>query len=332
MRRVLAALLLAALPTQAHAWGATGHRIVGELGMEALPEELPAFLRTPQAVADVAELAREPDRWKGAGKLHDSDRDPAHFIDVDDAGLIMGGPPLAALPETRADYESALRAVGSDAWQAGYLYYALVDGWQQLMKDFATWRAVAAAEARTDDPARRAWYAADRARREALIVRDIGVFAHYVGDASQPLHVSVHFNGWGDYPNPHGFTVAAIHNDTEGAFVKANVGADAVRARMAPRADCPCAMETRTVRYLQATAATVQPFYALEKQGGFTGADPRGAEFAAGRLAAGAAELRDLLVHAWRASGRATFGWPPLSVADVESGAVDPYDSLYGTD
>lgn len=27
-----------------------------------------------------------------------------------------------------------------------------------------------------------------------------------MGDASQPMHVSVHFNGWGNCPNPNGHT------------------------------------------------------------------------------------------------------------------------------
>ena len=75
----LAALALAvaaaAAPSVALAWGNTGHRIVGELAMEALPVEVPAFLRTPQAVTDVGELSREPDRSKGSGKIHDHDRE-----------------------------------------------------------------------------------------------------------------------------------------------------------------------------------------------------------------------------------------------------------------
>ena len=44
-----------------------------------------------------------------------------------------------------------------------------------------------AAEKRETNMERQAWYRADRIRREALILRDIGVLAHYVGDGSQPL-------------------------------------------------------------------------------------------------------------------------------------------------
>lgn len=329
---VLAAAALMLAPAEALAWGATGHRIVGQLGVEALPDEVPAFLRMPEVATEIGELAREPDRSKSAGRIHDHNRDAAHFIDVDDAGLVMGGPPLAALPPTRAAYETALRAVGSDSWEAGYLYYSLVDGWQQLVKDFAYWRALEAAERLATDPARRAWYAADRGRREALLVRDLGAWAHYVGDASQPLHVTVHFNGWGPYPNPQGYSTSRIHAPIEGAFVHDNVTVDAVRKRMPAFYDCSCAIEVRTASYLAESHSMVERLYQLEKAGGFANADPRGLEFSEVNLAATAGEVRDLVVQAWRASADITVGWPETPVADIVSGKVDPYDLLYGID
>ena len=97
-----AAAALALTPMVAASWGNTGHRIVGMLAMQALPEEVPGFLRGKQAIADMGELAREPDRSKGSGKIHDSNRDPAHYIDLDDAGKVMGGPLFTDMPPTRA--------------------------------------------------------------------------------------------------------------------------------------------------------------------------------------------------------------------------------------
>jgi hypothetical protein len=329
-RAALIVALVCALPGQALAWGATGHRIVGQLGVEALPAEVPGFVRA--AAADIGELAREPDRSKGAGRLHDSDRDAAHFIDVDDQGLVMGGPPLKGLPPTRAEYETALRAAGSDSWKAGYLYYSLIDGWQQLVKDFGYWRALTAAERLTEDPQRKAWYAADRARREALLLRDLGAWAHYVGDASQPLHVSVHFNGWGPYPNPNGYSTARVHAPLEGAFVHDNVRIAEVRRKMPAAYSCACPIEARTLDYLSETHAMVERLYELEKAGAFRQADARGRSFNEMILAAAAAELRDQVVSAWRASAHARVGWPELKVADIEAGAVDPYENLWGID
>ena len=98
-----------------------------------------------------------------------------------------------------------------------------MDGYQQLVRDFATWRVLNAAEARETDPGKRAWYREDRLRREALILRDIGYLAHYVGDGSQPHHTTIHYNGWNrDTPNPEGFTTSRqTHGVFEGAFTGA---------------------------------------------------------------------------------------------------------------
>jgi len=50
---VCAASLALGAATQALAWGATGHRIIGVAAAEALPPDLPAFLHTPRAIEDL---------------------------------------------------------------------------------------------------------------------------------------------------------------------------------------------------------------------------------------------------------------------------------------
>ena len=319
-------------PAAALAWGDSGHRMIGRLGAESLPDELPGFLRTPDAAQDVGELAREPDRSRNAGKIHDTDRDPAHFVDVDDNGKVLGGPALEALPPTREDYDTALRAAGADAVKAGWLPYAIVDGYQQLEKDFALWRLAAAGERLEKDPVRRAWIAADRRRRERLIVRDLGVWAHFVGDATQPMHISVHYNGWGEGPNPHGYSTERLHVSWEGAYVSLNVREADVRSRLKPYGGCRCPIEPRVAQYLKASWGQVIPFYELEKAGGFKPSDPRGVAFAADRLAEAASELRDLAVDAWRSSALMSVGYPAARIEDVEAGRADAYDLLHGMD
>jgi hypothetical protein len=327
---------IAAPSSSALAWGAWGHRLVGVVAAESLPSDVPAFLRTPQAVAAIGEYAREPDRWKGSGKVHDTDRDAAHFLDLDDQGLMYGGPKFTVetLPPTRADYETALRAVGQDSWKAGYLPYSIIDGYQQLVKDFTYWRILQAVSKTEKDKTRKAYYVADLKRREELLVRDLGVWAHYVGDASQPLHASVHYNGWGDYPNPNGYTQSrATHGNFEGPLVKAvAVNAD-VKKLVPAYVDCKCSIETRTVTYLTTTVSFVEPLYKLEKEGGLVAADPRAKAFVDERLAAGATALRDMVVDAWRASADGKIGYrPEITVADVVSGKADPWTDLYGKD
>jgi hypothetical protein len=212
------------------------------------------------------------------------------------------------------------------------LPYSIVESYERLSQDFAYWRVLKAAEANPQWKAHRAWFAADRRRREALILQDLGFLSHFVGDGSQPLHVTIHFNGWGPYPNPNGYSTAKLHAPFESDLVQARVKPAAVAARIAPLKLCNCAMADRTRGYLLATGKLVEPFYAMEKAGGLGETDPRGVALATQQLAVGASELRDVIVEAWRASAAKTIGWKPVSVADVEAGKVDPYPGLYGID
>ena len=327
------ALMLSLCAQEALAWGATGHRMIAVLGVKALGPDLPGFLKTPEAITTLGELAREPDRSKGAGRIHDAMRDPAHFIDLDDVGKVGGVLPLEPLPPTRGAFDAALRAGGTDSGKTGYLPYAMIDGWQQLTKDFAYWRALNLAIPLAKTPQKRAWLKADLARRQALIVNNLGIWSHYIGDASQPLHVTEHYNGWGDFPNPKGYTQSrSLHARFEGQFVRQNIRQDAVEAAMPAPAACDCSIEQASLRYLKTTANEVEPLYALEKDGGLNLGDERGKAFVTTRLAAGATALRDMINMAWLASENTTIGWPPFSLADVSSGKIDPFEPLIGQD
>lgn len=324
--------LAAAHPTLA--WGDKGHRIVGTLAMEALPPEIPAFLRTRQVAEDVGELARELDRSKGAGRIHDSDRDPGHFADLDAEGRLLGGPKIVDLPPTRAAYETALRAVDQDSWKAGYLPYAIIDGYQQLVRDFATYRVLVAAVARETNPERLAWYQADLRRREGLIIRNIGVWAHYLGDGVQPLHDTIHYNGWdAKTPNPKGFTTDRIHGPFEEEFVRDHVEIEQVRAAVPAYRDCACTIEKRTIDYILLGASQVEPLYQMWKDGDFTPSGAaKGRVFVTAQLALGSAELRDLIVEAWKASATAGIGYRDSAItpAQAEAGERDPWAALHG--
>ena len=114
---------------QALAWGDTGHRLVGEEAMRALPKGLPAFLYRMQSIRDVGQFSREPDIWRKAGAIHDAERDPAHLMRLDDNGLSLAGTELTVMPATHSDYDAAVRARSGEPRKAGYLYYSLSDAW-----------------------------------------------------------------------------------------------------------------------------------------------------------------------------------------------------------
>ncbi|MDP9017985.1 MAG: hypothetical protein M3N19_06680, partial [Candidatus Eremiobacteraeota bacterium] len=162
-----------------------------------------------------------------------------------------------------------------------------------------------------------------------LILRDAGVWGHYVGDSSQPLHITVHFNGWGKYPNPAGYSNSPhMHDLFETDFVERSVTQAGVSKHLAPLnvAATATLVSNQQVlaaieRYLKGSNATVEPLYKIEKAGGFVHATPQSLAFAEGRLAYGAGELRDLIVWAWQDSLNETIGDDnPQKVRDIVSG------------
>ena len=350
-RNALAAALLTSValaPAQALAWGHTGHVTIGRLAIQALPAEVPAFVRTAQAAQQIGELAAEADVSKGTGvpttgtypnqrtsfTVHDGERDAGHYIDFAEDRTVEGYPltlsavPNAINPDGRRNFDTALRAAAAAAGKFGtqydgYLPYNMIDLWQQIRKDFAYIRAFSKAIQTATTPADKSYFQYQLQLRQTLTLRDIGYWAHFVGDASQPLHTSIHFNGWGPYPNPNGYTTAPIHAPFEGPFVKSYITPAMVQAKIGAYTDCSCTIEQRVLGYLYVTLDQTTPLYEVEKLSpGFTVYNAAQADFAATRLAAGATEMRDEIVDAWRSSDTITVGFPSIKVTDIESGAI----------
>jgi hypothetical protein len=347
------AALLACSP-QSWGWGHTGHVKISQLAIQALPPELPEFLRNGIAMWAVGELGAEADESKTTGtvtstangrittasSVHDAERDPGHFINVDDAGFVIGGSvALNALPGTRQAFDTAQRAAVQPTGQTqygGYLPYAIIDGFQQVRKDFGMWRAFRVGLDTASTVGDRAYFMAHLQLREQLIIRDIGYWSHFVADASQPMHVSIHYNGWGPYPNPKGFTTAPIHAPFEGSYVRNFVDFDAVRAQMRCYSDRGVnAIEQRVPLYLADTLAQVGAVYQAAKDSNddnYATSQPLETAIVTQQLAAGAAELRDQIVDAWRQSMSITVGYPLVSVSEIEAGKVRITPETFGAD
>jgi hypothetical protein len=328
MRNVLMGSVAAiVLSSAAMGWGADGHRMISTVAVQSLPDELPAFVRSTAAVEEAGYLAPEADRVKGAGRSFDEENSPGHFADVGDDGTISGVL-LAKLPVSREQYDEALNKGGTTQYKQGYLPYSIQQGFQRLAKDFAYWRVAAWGESNAKTPEARAWYAKDRVMREKIVLHDLGTWSHYVGDGSQPLHVTIHFNGWGKYPNPDGFTEAKIHSPFESSYVHGNITEKDIAKAMPAVRDCKCEIWTRTADYLAASESEVVPLYRLEKKVGLTKHSPEMNAFVTKELGRGAAELRDMVIDAWHKSAEMSVGYPEKKVADILAGTVDPTESL----
>jgi hypothetical protein len=338
----------------AWSWGHTGHVEISRIAIDKLPDEIPFFIRNELAQVAIGELGPEADESKTTGivtglsssgsllttrTVHDAERDQGHFIDIDDNGIVIGGVlPLTGLPATREAFDTEQRtgAPTQTQYSGGYLPYEILDGFQQLRKDFGMWRAMEAGLRSARKQSDREYFSLHLALREQLIIRDIGYWSHFVADASQPMHVSVHFNGWGNFPNPNSYTTAPIHAPFEGTFVRNFINFRKVEAAVRPYTDRGVnTMEKRVPLYLEETLAQVTPTYQAAFNSGndnYQSAKPAEVAIVTAQLAAGAAELRDEIVDAWHQSKSVTVGFPLVSVADILTGKVVVTPVTFGAD
>jgi hypothetical protein len=277
---VLASALLDA--PFAHAWGNEGHRLINRLAAKHMPGDIPAFLRSEQALSEIQYLGPEPDRWRSPAESElSAAQAPEHFIDLEPADA------LGPLPRRRFDFEAAVFASGQRPEKIGLQPWEATEVWERLKAALRDYRRLSLAHQ-------------DTYNVEQAAIFYAGWLGHYVGDASQPLHTTVQYNGWTG-PNPNGYTTAQkIHWQLEGPFVAANLHEADIQPHMTPAHALEGDVFADYVAYLRQSAKLVEKVYQLEKLGGFEGqGTPESRDFTAERLAAGASMLRDMLYSAW---------------------------------
>ena len=278
------------LVQQGFGWGREGHMLINRLAVEALPRDVPEFLRSAAAQDAIEYYGPEPDRWRSPTEPElNVAAAPEHFLDMEWADLV--GTPL---PRRRYDFVRAL-AYAQTAHpelpltpeKVGLQPYATDEGYERLKAAMREYRTLSAQHK-------------DVQPVEGEILYLAGILGHYIADGSQPLHTSVQYNGWTG-ANPHGYTTLhTIHSQFETTFVKASVRPSDVR-RLVPQA--PIVIDdvfTQYVQYLRKSNSLVDETYLLEKSGGFEGTgDAQSRAFVDERLAAGVTELRDVIYTAW---------------------------------
>jgi hypothetical protein len=270
----------------AYAWGNQGHRIINRLAVTNLPLDCPPFLRSPAAIDEIEYLGPEPDRWRSSGEPElNAAQAPEHFIDLELADA------LGPLPRRRLDFEARAFAAEQRPEKIGLQPWEATEVWERLKAALREYRNLSAAHQDT------------RAVEQAAIFY-AGWLGHYVGDASQPLHTTVQYNGWTG-PNPNGYSTAhTIHWQFEGPFVDANLRPSDVQSRITPVHPLEGDVFADYIAYLRQSSKQVERVYLLEKTGGFVGQGTQESrDFTADRLAAGASMLRDMIYSAWLQSG-----------------------------
>jgi hypothetical protein len=279
----------------AFAWGPDGHMWINYLAGQNLPASVPAFLRSPGALDSLAYYGLEPDRWRSAAEPElNAAQAPEHYILLDLADL--AGP----LPHRRYDYVRALAAAQAKhpdldltPEHVGLQPYVTNEVYERLQSAFRDYRAALKTPK-------------DLKPIEAEILFYAGWLGHYVGDGAQPMHTSIHINGWVG-SNPHGYITQhefhwAYENDFVSAAIKSADVAPLVAASK-PQALAGDVFDSY-ITYLRDSNTHIEKLYQLQKAGTLTTrGTPESRAFTADRLAAGAIELRDLIYTAWLRSG-----------------------------
>ncbi len=296
LQRVISVTLVALVLFQsdfAFAWGNEGHIYINRVAAEKIPADMPNFLR--KAVVEIAYLGPEPDRWRSPTEFAlKNAQEPDHFIDLERVDWLNPLPPgryefYRKLYEKRAATAAHPDNDHPDDYlpeRVGLQPYITMEIYGRLKAAFREYRNL------------RATHQPTAAVQQAIIFY-AGWLGHYVADGSQPLHTTIHYNGWVG-PNPNGYTTEhKIHGQFESTYVAANIreGDFAGLVKAPERLDDPF---TRYVAYLRESNALVEKVYALDKVGGFTDkGSPEAFDFTTHRLAAGSQMLLDLWYTAW---------------------------------
>lgn len=161
---VLALAVTAARPAPVRAWGFSGHKFITDRAIDLLPPELKPFFQKFRTT--VVEHSIDPDTYRTMGF---ADEPPRHFVDMDAYGPF----PFGDLPH---DYNDAVNKRGADfvvkngtvPWRAEEMYNQLRENFRQLSTSA---------------------YARDNVKLFSAVL------AHYVGDAFQPFHAALNYDG-----------------------------------------------------------------------------------------------------------------------------------------
>jgi len=307
-RILLAALLscgFSSFAAPASAWDGYGHRLITRLAVQNLREDIPAWVRDDASVVACSDGAQTPDRWRGVRVAQLKHlNDPDHYIDVEDLEPL--GMTLRTMPPLRHEYVKRIALARSSPDFSG----PPIDPRKDLAKtdEYPGFLPIAALETygkivsafklvRMQEALGKPGSQIEAAKWNARV--HIGILAHYIGDAAQPLHTTKHHHGWvGD--NPHGYTTdRKIHAYIDGEILKIHrIGDDDVR----PSCDFSRSLDSsdlfgEVLAHVERSFAQMEPLYKLKLTGDLE--KDEGKRFIASRLADGASMLNAMIEQAW---------------------------------
>lgn len=287
-----------AIPLVCGAWGVRGHQAANRAAVRSIPSDGPVFLREYEDW--IAKTGPLPDSWRGVSEPYSKlFEDPNHGWFKEQFSF------LKEIPRSRYEfvlrlYDEYLRIKDKDPDRAaltnvrwtGTLPYAAMENFDRMKAAMRQYRALMAQDN-------------DAARGDArYLAQDIAFYAgwlgHYTADGAQPLHDTIHHDGWlGD--NPHGYTRdPRIHGRFESQFVDLIGLSETDLLPKIPKAKVLDDPFAAMLHHLDDASTHVEEVYIMDKRGAFADAnDAEAANLVKVQLAKAAALLRDLVYTAW---------------------------------
>lgn len=309
----MATCALLSCASLAHAWGGIGHIAITELALDAASAEMPEWINNALFHERVAFMCNEPDRRRGVGlTCLDHENNPEHYIDIeqlerdfdisyDELPALRYSFVLAmaeAMHREPERFEQDAPDAAGISWMPGFLPYAMHEDYVKLVAAMRSCRLLE--QFAQDDPLR----ANELEQAKAEVAYHMGILSHWVADAAQPLHTTLHHHGWvGD--NPNGYTTEyGVHEYIDGGVIREHelsaknlVGAIEINPIDVADTANPWA---EILSHISRSFDLVEPLYVLERDDKLT--TDFGKAFIVERLSDGAGTLAGLYIAAWEHS------------------------------
>ena len=303
-------------------WGPRGHQSANRAAVRSIPSDGPVFLREYEDW--ISKTGPLPDSWRGVSEPYSKlFEDPNHGWFKEQFAF------LTVIPRSRYEfvlklYDEYLRIKDKDPDRAaltnvrwtGTLPYAAMENYDRIKSAMRQYRALIAQNT-------------ESSRTDArFLAQDIafytGWLGHYTADGAQPLHDTIHHDGWLG-PDPKGYTRdPRIHGRFESQFVELIKLTD---TDLTPQMSSARALDdpfAAILAHLDDASTHVEAVYIMDKRGAFSNPkDSEAAQLVRSQLAKAASLLRDLVYTAWISSGR------PVPRVDESHNPVSRTNPLY---
>jgi hypothetical protein len=304
-------------------WGPRGHMAANKAAIDAIPSDGPLFLANYREW--IGTTGPLPDSWRYPSEPYSKIfEDPNHGWFKEQFAF------MTTIPRSRYEFvlrlhdeylaikdKDAARAKLTNVRWTGTLPYAAMENFDRMKSAMRLYR-----------QSLRDTSAAGKAQSEYLC-RDIAFYAgwlgHYTADGAQPLHDTIHHDGW-QGPNPRGYTTDhAIHGRFESKFVDSIGLTETDLQPLVSRESARVLNDpfAAIIHHLNDAGTHVEQVYRLDQAGAFN--DPhnkQAADLVKSQLSKAALLLRDLTYTAWMQSAE-----QPSTVKGANP--IDPSNPAY---